>query len=91
MVATDNNSNNATILITENDDGHGIIELTATEFKATERDSNFITVIRSAGQFGEVRVHTYIHTCTCIHTYTHTYIHIYIHTYIHIYIHTCNR
>ena len=95
MVATDNNSNNATILITENDDGHGIIELSAKKFNATEGDSNFITVIISAGQFGEVRVHTYIHTCTCIHTYVHThiltYIYTYIHTYIYTYIHVIDR
>lgn len=50
-------NNNATIIIDESDGAHGIVQFSETQFSASEGQSNFVTVSRSAGTFGEVRIH----------------------------------
>ena len=56
-ILTTNNSNNATILIEENDDARGTVALSNSSFTATEGNTNFITLTRSGGTLGDVRRH----------------------------------
>lgn len=59
-------NNNATVIIEENDDAHGIVEFAASEFNGTEGESNFIYVRRTAGTFGEVGIIAAVFSATFI-------------------------
>ena len=47
-------SNNASILIEENDNPRGIFSFTSSSFTAEEGTTDSITVTRTAGTYGEV-------------------------------------
>ena len=59
------------MVVAENDDARGVLQLSSSSYEADESSQNFVTVIREAGTFGVVRM-WYTHTHT--HTHTHTYI-----------------
>ena len=50
------NESLAFIVVTENDDARGIIQLTSSEVNTTEPSQEFINLTRSAGDFGEVGI-----------------------------------
>ena len=53
------------MVIAENDDARGVLQLSSSTYEAEESSQNFVTVSRGAGSFGTVRRATLmLHTLT---------------------------
>lgn len=53
-------SDNATIIIAENDNARGTFSFTSNTFIALEGSTDSITLIRTGGSYGEVRDCTFL-------------------------------
>ena len=73
-IATGNESL-AFILVTENDDARGVVQFTASIFNTTEPSQDFATLVRTGGNFGEVR-RTFLVPAN-YNLYTHDSVHIF--------------
>ena len=51
------------MVITENDDARGVLQLSSSTYEAEESSQSFVTVSRGAGSFGTVR-----HATLMLHT-----------------------
>ena len=49
------NGSLAFVVIAENDDARGVLQLSSSTYEAEESSQNFVTVSRGAGSFGTVR------------------------------------